>query len=539
VDLGGGAPIVPQERAESPEVARLGVSLQAALASAVAGSDEPVRLQLAAQSGLDALGTAATAASLAMIEGRVRTEADLANVQQEYINARYAEGNRALAPLLVHVRAEGGRVLGVNPLAATARVELPGKALAGLAARPELARAELDDRAPQDDTNPGQTMTITAPSINGRERNDLVQIVQFYNDGYEGENHVGTIAMVEQTGDSIFRHHPGFKNAAGTQRVSNCDEYNGNCVNLGPSSGDQHATAVASIILGDVTRGQDADLYAPSYGYVDRSGIARKAIGLGLDWNDSEEDWAIEQVVDPANNVHIVNISSSKNGDDDGTCSGASVRDRDWDAVFESGVAIFKSAGNAFHNQSTNCTIGVPGSAMGVFTVGAHRFEEEGSNTVDLIYGAQSLGGTSTEGRGRSIIDLNAPTRHEYPYRKYDSSGLYGADWPDETGTFFHHTSGSTPVVTGTAALLREWYRTEKSALIDDPAVLYTNLLLMGDGWNGTSQKTTGFDSLWGAAAFERASMTQMAWTAPRFGARARAASTTGRPSTSTLAPAP
>lgn len=53
----------------------------------------------------------------------------------------------------------------------------------------------------------------------------------------------------------------------------------------------------------------------------------------------------------------------------------------------------------------------------------------------------------------------------------------------------------------GSAALFRDWFHDVFGSAVDNPGVLYTNLLLMGDRTDedGGTRMTTGYDGLWGA----------------------------------------
>jgi hypothetical protein len=83
---------------------------------------------------------------------------------------------------------------------------------------------------------------------------------------------------------------------------------------------------------------------------------------------------------------------------------------------------------------------------------------------------------------------------------------FYGADWrldpndplPEPGG--FCCTSGATPVIAGAAQLYRDMFITEFSTLIDDPGILYANMLLWGDRTYETiGFSTSGYSGLWGA----------------------------------------
>jgi hypothetical protein len=105
---------------------------------------------------------------------------------------------------------------------------------------------------------------------------------------------------------------------------------------------------------------------------------------------------------------------------------------------------------------------------------------------------------------------LAGPGLWQYPYAYsgslLDGSGnplVYGTDW---VGTLadgpetFCCTSSSTPAVTGSASLFRDWFHDVFGTAIDDPGILYANMLLMGDRTRESgSRMTLDFDPLWGA----------------------------------------
>jgi hypothetical protein len=89
----------------------------------------------------------------------------------------------------------------------------------------------------------------------------------------------------------------------------------------------------------------------------------------------------------------------------DTTCNGKGAVNTNANAMFEAGIGVFKSAGNQGNRTTTDCTIGAPGSAIGVFTVGA--YEINGSHD-EVIY--DWSGSTTCTARGWMIPASCTPT---------------------------------------------------------------------------------------------------------------------------------
>ncbi len=206
----------------------------------------------------------------------------------------------------------------------------------------------------------------------------------------------------------------------------------------------------------------------------------------------------------PVYDIHIVTRSSSD--DNDPYCKGTKTESAIWNSMYEDGLALFNSAGNLHHDDPDDCTTRTPATAIGVFTVGAYSVLPTDPGmlppyTEPAPY--TSRGGTSTEGGGRSIIDMMGPTELWLVYPPRFLKGLrYG--WDDDRDGLaeegFDGTSAATPTVSGSAAVFRQFYLDEYSSLIDSPGILYANLLLMGDRRaEGGGYLTTGYDGLWGA----------------------------------------
>lgn len=227
-----------------------------------------------------------------------------------------------------------------------------------------------------------------------------------------------------------------------------------------------------------------------------------------------------------------------------GDCGGWGLPDLAHDSLYRSGILPIVSAGNGNvssvdwsgrceSNEHVNwtqvCTTGSPKAAAGTFVVGAHVLPdvELGSDGLQVndppfrLMDSSARGGkisiSSNHGGERSILDLVAPSVNAFSASFHQSatrldcfggdvdvycstpSEACGVDWvcpgddeepsrgPHATSSEWQpvmgvtHTSGAAPVVTGAAMLFRQWYYRRVSSDIDDPGLLYANLLLMGD----------------------------------------------------------
>jgi hypothetical protein len=141
-------------------------------------------------------------------------------------------------------------------------------------------------------------------------------------------------------------------------------------------------------------------------------------------------------------------------------------------------------------NSGSDCRIGIPGSAIGSFTVGGHGGD---SGIADVrsgsVYSNTSRGGYNNG--QRSIVDLTAPAWRRNMASTGSSDWTYAA-W----GTSF-----ATPTVAAAALDFADFYETTfNSSWILNPGALTANLLLMGDRQEeGGTRATSGYDEVWGA----------------------------------------
>ncbi|MBN2801425.1 MAG: S8 family serine peptidase [Deltaproteobacteria bacterium] len=419
--------------------------------------------------------------------------------RRAFVDERSSAGKRALAPVLQQLGAWGAEVTTSDVLVGTIQARVNREQLARLERLPMVIGVE--PWLPEEE-DAGYYYFVDGEAIDGRELSDLLQSEQFYLGGWYGDiedldadDGVEHLGLAESGGDEVYRAHLGFHDGSGNDRFQNCRKHwlFGTCINDDPIAGGQHPTGAASILLGDITRGQDGTV--PYWlNREERSGVARRAHGVGLATGD------ISRLQDPDWGTHILSKSAT-NYETDLECTGTPSLSKTANAMYEAGVAVFNSHGNRGHLDPDDCTVTDPGSAIGVFTVGAY---EVSALDQEVDFPSNSRGGTANEGRRRSIIDIIAPTNIEFPYPyRGDLSFYYGADWQDPESpppNTYGASSGSTPTVAGSAALFRDYYLDTFGHAIDAPGLLYANMLLMGDrSTYDQGLLTTGYSNLWGA----------------------------------------
>ncbi len=191
----------------------------------------------------------------------------------------------------------GGWVLGVLCLAATVRAagsradgvaEAPARS-GELVAHPLLTEAGTDALAElsalryrdSDEvlarltwgSDAGHSMSVPGPAIDGVELEDLLQSTVFYNAGFQGS---GNLGYAETDGFKLLQDNLGFEDGAGALRIHPMECLLGtfcwDAANWDP--GLAHSVAVVSVLMGDLTQGQDPAL-TTSLAQRDVSGVAR------------------------------------------------------------------------------------------------------------------------------------------------------------------------------------------------------------------------------------------------------------------------
>jgi len=298
--------------------------------------------------------------------------------------------------------------------------------------------------------------------------------------------------------------------------------------------GDDHATAVGGILFGDLFDNQIANQTPQQR--RERSGLAREAVGYVYEIAGVQEAEAValisamDGVASRSPRAVIANMSAGHGAkfmndldkdvdpsypDEWDHCNGIDALSLSANELFERGTLLIKSAGNSGGQNPAECTVTMPGSAIGVFTVGGEN-EPTGFSGINQVRNSplinptaldpksgSSRGGSALNlerGRGRTIIDLVA-----YGFRR----DLADGKWP---GTFFGGgnmesligTSFAAPVVSAAAIALIDHHRRAISSAINDPSILFANLLLMGDRTReGGTKLLTTFDRGYGAGVLK------------------------------------
>jgi hypothetical protein len=428
----------------------------------------------------------------AVARGRITTRAERAAVRNELLEQKRVGVARLQEPVARAVESLGGRVLSRCAASHCLTIELDASEIEALvAAAPEITAVE-----PQ--------VFTENEAVDGLNMAAAIQVNQFYGstefDGREVNPSGLDVGQFESGRPEIT--HVGYNvNSTNWTRIlaqydctaSPCDS------DASGISSDDHASAVAGIMLGSLTNGQDSR-YSNANDRLRRSGYARQAQLVTYSANYSV---AMDHLLNTLNGPpEMLNMSAglldSARDPVDPTCTGTDASSKKANEVFEDGVAFFKSAGNAGlgRNDGTDCTVTAPGAAIGVMPIASNgnvdNYQDAGTGEADIrtsgIASNSSIGGNATEGDERSIIGLTA---YGCRTKLFDTGGSYGYE---RCGTSF-----ASPTVVGTALDFMDFYLSTFSDFIDDPGVLYANMLLMGDRQATDGKITYGFDNRWGA----------------------------------------
>jgi hypothetical protein len=318
-----------------------------------------------------------------------------------------------------------------------------------------------------------------------------MQVDQFIDNGFNGERGANSdvaFAHVEFGGidNEIFAYKEDSSGGTRIRQLYDC--LSSGCTPVSDyADPDGHATRTASLVFADLEDGQDPSI-TTTVARRDRSGFGTEAQGYFL---RGDLFAAVDEVAGISSNQPIA-VNMSFFSGSAGTCPGTDAFSRTVNELFESGTLTFKSAGNENHSSSTDCTATPPGAAIGSFTVAAYG--DTASSTLadvrsDGLCEDSSRGGTSTEGGGRSIIDVAAYAPREKMAR---AGNLYSGG-----GCL---TSYAAPTALGAALDFADHYSMTYSSLIDNPGILHVAMLMMGDRKQETgSALETGFSNLYGA----------------------------------------
>jgi hypothetical protein len=455
---------------------RMGRSLAARLKTAVA--DASIEVQIAIRRTGPTLRQELLRT---LAEGSATTAEELEHARSSMLEARQMGIAASQSEVLRTVEQLGGRVVARYRNLHALRVVVPARNV------PRL----LDDDAI---TSIDAVEAMVAESPAAIYLREGQQLDQFIDDGFDGERGGSSdVSFAQFESGAIDNEIFAYREAATGSRIralykctsSSCGEVS----DYAPADIlDGHATRTASLVFGDLEDGQDPS-YTSSTDRKNRSGFALEAKGY---FYAGDMYSAADHVIGIGSYAPIaVNMSFNQGTDD--SCLGQSPASKAVNELFESGILTFKSAGNAFHSDPSDCTTTSPGNAIGSFTVAAYG--STSSSTVahvrgDSVCEDSSRGGTSaSEGDRRSIIDLTV-------YAPRDKTAIGDNSYAGQGCA----TSYAAPAALGAAIDLADHYFMTHSSVLDDPGLLHVAMLLMGDRKaESGSPLTTGFSNLYGA----------------------------------------
>ncbi len=401
------------------------------------------------------------------------------------------------APVIADLEAAGGRLIKRYWLIDGFECRVTPGALQTLVSDGRLARVERVATGVPDGTGGGLGGGVGglgggiggatgSPGSWGQGLNDLAdmrtaaQIQQFHNSGYEGETPSGRssasdihVAIIDSDVDAD---HPAWNDSGPAfSRLLDVWRWDGNSwgtVSTSATTGESHGTKVAGVAMGDLMQGQDPAIVLSSEQNA-RTGFATEASFSFIEEGTAGATTSIEKAVDLS--ADVINLSMSF-----GICNLSATSNDAVDAAMLDGIFLAKSASNNGNTGST-CNIGDPGTASGAFTVGACNRSAQPLKE-GLILSGSSRGGDAL---GRAVVAMAAATGPEAERTAAvgDTYGVFGA------------TSGASPVVAGSAAVLKEHLiDVFGSALINEAGYMYAAMLLMGDGMQEDGTIAMAFD---------------------------------------------
>ncbi len=437
----------------------------------------------------------------AIAQGRVETDADVADVTAE-VQAEIAEEIAGqLGPFLAVVEQAGGQIVYPCKNAHCATVEIELAKIEGLAERSEIARVDQP-----------QGLSDATSWSDARDLGSVMQFDQYWDQGYDGENGGSTdiTAAVIERGGFRYTHNTFLDSPSTSDRIRWSYECTStSCATESWSASDysQHATSSLSGVIGDLTDGQDAN-FTTTTSRERRSSAAKEGRAYVYEVNSSETESrvAYDNLVDRATKPWVVSYSIPWEGQQD--CTGETTAEKDVDdELYENGVLMIAAAGNS-GQSSSDCRVWSPGSAAGAFTVAG--FGGNSSYTDECIHRDVGLKSNSSsggcfsstsascldEGKGRSIIDIAGSYRMR---QRADKDG-------DQT--YFTNSDGTSiaaPMVAGAAMAFIDMWKNEHSNFIDwNPGYLAAWMLQMGDrARNSGGTMGARFDHYFGAGRLQ------------------------------------
>lgn len=374
------------------------------------------------------------------------------------IEERKNEVEAAQRSLVNDLRRSGGRLLSRYWLSNGFEARLRAQDIDRLIDNPAVRKLELKVEA-------------TADTNNLDDMREATQIVQLHDAGFDGETASGASTIndihIGIIDDNVDADHPAWNDvSSGSSRLVDIwREVSGvwTTVSTSATSTSSHGTKVTGIVLGDLMQGQDPAITSTA-DRDDRTGFAPEASFSFFEKSAGTTD-AIEKAVEES--VDIINLSiSSSYSCDLGHSTNAAA-----DEAALAGIFVAKSSGSNGSTTAT-CNIGNPGTASGAFSVAA--YDRSATPLVTgLVPGPAT--GHGPDAFGRAVVSLVAP------------AGTEGATTPasDDTYGVFGATSSSTPVIAGSAAVLKNHLASVfSSSIANNTGFLYAAMMVMTDGEN-------------------------------------------------------
>ncbi|MEM1204402.1 MAG: S8 family serine peptidase [Acidobacteriota bacterium] len=431
------------------------------------------------------------------------------DLESQRLDRRLARDRRAAtletlaASLISDIERAGGDVLQRHPSVGWITVAVPPAALDWLVDRQDLALI---------------TSTLGRAEEQSIDQGDLrdesrTEAARFWNQGHTGERSNSTrhgfgditVAVVEPGyfEDEACAFYEG-ANCTGTSRIQErfrCDDADGDgnlcepTANFPTSDEGSHGTKTAGAILGDYTDNQGCGQAVGDSGWVSgchSNDWERRATGMtpearliyfggylsGFGSNSYADafDDSIDRSVDMINNSWGLTA---------GRCNEVTTQiyEEELENAFDDGILVVTSAGNNNGATAASCNVNSPADVIKSLTINAFDTNwdtcDDDYNLCPLAYGASARGGGDaiidgvTYANALTMIDLVAPGGYRMAL---GPDGAYG-----ESNESYGGTSSAAPIVTGLAALVKDWYLSNGLTWINSPGRLHTVMLAMGD----------------------------------------------------------
>jgi len=346
--------------------------------------------------------------------------------------------------------------------------------------------------------------------MRGTQRNIATNrvFVSVIDNGYFNSNHYAF-------NDTSVHNSPSDRIISRYDCTNNIDQYGNHfCIEGSleiPFMFEQHMQCVVGIIASDLTGGQDPN-YSDVNDRLKRTGLAPEAhLSLMSIAGELDAIAAMETIVE-SEHVDIVSGSFIVHDDSNSYCGltpdycpttleakGQDLTSLSVNQLYNDGIGFFSAVGNFGVECSCDSQTMSPSNSAGAFAVGAYDGSDDSNSDIyfafhGMRFNYSAAGPTLDE---RIKPDITAPSGSFQP--KYGliylpiKSADGGALAYNGPGSGFNGTSAATPVVSGAAAVLLDYY-VSKFGLTwaSDPGKLYVSLLNFGDRMYKIGEETAG-----------------------------------------------